>query len=128
MIQYSKEQDGTMNVMVSGYLPKDAFTNDKVILFSVCYGKQKYMDVKVWRNSDDLATLAACLEKHDTVFVCGTHDAYTNKNGERKTQLTADFLMPMTMPAAAPSEPDAQNQAAAGTWKELDDNDGELPF
>lgn len=128
MIQYSKEQDGTMNVCVSGYLTRDAFVNDKVILFSVCYGKQKYMDVKVWRNTDELAALAACLEKHDTVLVCGTYETYTSKDGEKKDQINADFLMPLTMPATAPNVPDEQEQAAAGTWEELSENDEGLPF
>lgn len=128
MIVYSKEKDGTLNVCVAGYLTRDAYVSDKVVLFSVCYGKHKFLDVKVWKSDTEISGIAACLEKHDRVFVSGTHESYTNKDGETKDQIVVDFLMPISIPAAETTEPDAQDQGNAGTWEELNDDDGTLPF
>lgn len=128
MIVYSREQDGTLNVCVTGYLTKDAYVSDTVVLFSVCYGKNKYMDAKVWRTDETLAGIASRLEKHDTVMVAGVYETFQNKNGETKNQVKVDFLSPLSVPAAAIPVPDEQDQAAAGTWQDVTDDEGELPF
>lgn len=129
MILYSREQDGTLNVCVTGYLTKDAHVAEKVVLFSVCYGKNKYMDAKVWRSDETLAGIASCLEKHDTVMAAGIYETFQNRNGETKNQIKVDFVYPLSVPAAAAVPvPDEQDQAAAGTWQDVTDDEGELPF
>lgn len=131
-IFYSKEQDGTLNVRVSGYLTKEPKVTEKVVLFSVCYGKKKYMDCKAWAK-DTPGQIAACLEAHDCVAVDGTYEVYTKSDGTERKQIVVDGIFPMVVPYAASEMPgnetseqtNAQQQSA---WTELDDQDGELPF
>jgi len=127
----SKERDGTVSLHVCGYVTKDPYIpqSGKVVLFSVCYGKDKYMDCKVWADKK-AGQLAACLEKHDDVCVDGVLDAY-EKDGKTKVQISVDFL---TVQQEAPSTPEAEDAAEASAspegFTELNEEDdgGELPF
>ena len=125
----SKEKDGTVSMMVSGYLPKAPKVFEKVVLFSVCYGKGKFMDCKAWTN-DAVGKIAACLERHDNVAVCGVYETYTKDNGETQKQIAVDGIFPMTAITAlsASAQPDETDMAAEGSWSDMDDGDGELPF
>lgn len=89
---FAFKKDGAVNIRVCGYLPRDAKAFDKMVLFSVCYGKDRYMDVKVWKIGRKLADLAECLEKHDTVAVDGVLETYTGKDGKERSQVVADFI------------------------------------
>lgn len=134
-IIFSKEQDGTMNVHAAGYLTREPMVYDKVVLFGLCYGKQKFLDCKAWRN-DDNGRIAECLEKHDVVSVDGVYASYKNKDGETKWQVTVDAIFPVTAPGAMTNSlpTPAQNSNAdpldsLGTkLQEYDDSDEDLPF
>lgn len=131
-IFYSKEHDGTLNVRVSGYLTKEPKFTEKVVLFSVCYGKKKYMDCKAWAK-DTPGQIAACLEAHDCVAVDGTYEVYTKSDGTERKQIVVDGIFPMVVPYAASdmsgNETSEQTKAQPqSAWTELDDKDGEIPF
>ncbi len=130
-IFYCKEQDGTMNVRVSGYVTKDPKVTEKVVLFSVCYGKQKYMDCKAWAN-ETAGQIAACLERHDAVAVDGVYEQFEGRDGQIRKQLSVDGIFPMVVPSAAPEpaqpERSAPQTQQSSTWEELSDDDGSLPF
>lgn len=89
----SRQKDGTISIQATGYVTKDPYIPEsgKIVFFTVCYGKQKYLDCKAWANTA-AGRLAACLEKHDTVCVTGDLDEYEAKDGTRKQQLVVDFL------------------------------------
>lgn len=130
----TKEKDGTMWVRVSGYLTKDPKTFDKTVIFSVCYDKKKYMDIQVWRSQENLAMLASCLERHDSVAVDGKLESYTGKDGTQRWKVVADFLGVVGTPAA-PGKENAGTESAAkppqeapGAKLEEVEDDGELPF
>lgn len=129
-IFYSKEQDGTMNVRVTGYLTKDPKVLPKVVLFSVCYGKGKFMDCRAWAN-DTIGQIASCMEKHDALSVEGVYEQY-EKDGETKKQLAVDGIYPMTLPTAASEPPmnePGPDDVSTSSFSELVDADGgELPF
>lgn len=131
-IFYSKEQDGTLNVRVSGYLTKEPKVTEKVVLFSVCYGKKKYMDCKAW-SKDTPGQIAACLEAHDCVAVDGTYEVYTKSDGTERKQIVVDGIFPMVVPYAASemsgNETSEQTkEQPQSAWTELNDQDGEIPF
>lgn len=105
---FAFKKDGTVNIRVCGYLPRDAKAFDKTVLFSVCYGKGKYMDVKVWRSNQKLADFAECLEKHDNVSVDGVFEEYTGKDSAKRSQVVADFI------AVQQEAPEADTGDASG--------------
>lgn len=126
-IIYSKEQDGTLNVLVGGKLPRDpelkrGNKGDRV-KFSVCYGKGKFMDCEAWADSD-IGSVASCLEKGDSVCVMGTHRTW-EYNDKTYATLTADMIMSLSV---AENTMIADPQQPAGKWEDLSDTDGELPF
>ena len=120
-----------MNVRVSGYITKDPKVTEKVVLFSVCYGKQKYMDCKAWAN-ETAGQIAACLERHDAVAVDGVYEQFEGRDGQIRKQLSVDGIFPMVVPSAAPEpaqpERSAPQTQQSSTWEELSGDDGELPF
>lgn len=89
---FAFKKDGVVNVRVCGYLTRDAKAFDKTVIFSVCYGKERYMDVKVWKSEKKLADLAECLEKHDVVAVDGVFETYAGKDNKERSQVVADFI------------------------------------
>ena len=126
-IIYSKEQDGTLNVLVGGKLPRDpelkrGNKGDRV-KFSVCYGKGKFMDCEAWADSD-IGAAASCLEKGDSVFVMGTHRTW-EYNDKTYATLTADMIVPLTVVENTMS---ADPQQPAAKFEDISDTDGELPF
>lgn len=130
-IVYSKEQDGTLNVFVSGRVSREPerkeLSKGSKIKFSVSYGSKKYIDCEAWCDND-VGTVAGCLEKGDVVGVSGTHRSW-EYNDKTYSSVTADAIFVMSVPTAeAPMMPDAQDQAAAGAWEELADSDDGLPF
>lgn len=130
-ILYSKEQDGTMNVLVSGKLPRDpqlkrGDKGDRV-KFSVCYGKGKFMDCEAWADSD-IGSVASCLEKGDSVSVMGTHRTW-EYNDKTYATLSADMIVTMAvLPASVAEDAGAVTEQPHGKWEDLSDTDGELPF
>lgn len=126
MILYSKEQDGTMNVHVTGYLTKDPKITEKVVLFSVCYGKKKYMDCKAWKNEKQ-GEIASLLERHDVVSVDGTMDSYTDRDGKERSQLSVDGIFVMQI--AAPVSDASGLPPSSSTFEELaGEDESDLPF
>lgn len=130
----SKEKDGTVNLRVCGYITKDPYIPDskKVVLFSVCYGKDKYMECKAWASSK-VGQLAACMEKHDEVAVDGVWEQYDGKDGKKHDQIRVDHIaVQMDAPRAeAPKQETATVSATdGGGFAELDESedDGTLPF
>ena len=128
-----KEKDGTVNMRVCGYATKDPRSFDKITLFSVCYGKNKYMDVKVWASNKELNALATCIERHDTVDVSGIYETYVNKDGKEFGQIVADFISVLQEPPVPDYvEPPVSESGNAenGGFKEIEEeeDDGELPF
>ena len=113
-IIYSKEQDGTLNVAVSGYATGDAKVYEKVVLFSVCYNRKakKYMNCKAWADSV-AGQIASCLEKHDELTVFGVYEKYTDKNGQERDQILVDAIMPMCPPQSEQETPKAKDVAQA---------------
>ena len=130
----SKEKDGTVSILVNGYLARDPYIPDsgKIVLFGVCYGKDKYMDCKAW-TSAKVGELAACLEKHDEVGVAGVLETYTDKDGKQRSQVRVDHLAIQMGAPTAPAQKETDSVAAAAQhFQELDesgeDSGGELPF
>ena len=121
-----KEKDGTINMRVCGYLTKEPKSFEKVTLFSVCYGKKKYMDVKVWASNKELNALALCLEHHDTVDVSGVYETYVNKENKEFGQIVADFITVLQQPPAPdyvePPEPRGDADAGDG-FKEINEEE-----
>ena len=129
-IIFSKEQDGTINVHAAGYVTREPKVFDKVVLFGLCYGKQKSLDCKAWRN-DVTGRVAERLEKHDVVSVDGVYESYENKDGDTKWQATLDAIFPVGVSsagAAQPSAPPKPQDQQSGGFEELDGDDDMLPF
>lgn len=131
-ILYSKEQDGTLNVLLTGKVTRDPEIRETAkgnkIRFSVAYGKSKFMNVEAWADSG-AGNVAGCLEKGDAVLVTGSHRSH-EYNGKTYTNVEADFITtpPGIAPTAAMTEPSvAQTQAPklGDEWEEVED---ELPF
>lgn len=137
----TKERDGSVYILAGGYVTKDPKVFEKSILFSVCYAKQKYINVKVWLHDDDvLSDIAKLLERHDRVLVSGKYETYRTTTGDERNQIVADYINVATVPSAAPSgkmedgaeqpvtdKPDnSPAQIPEGFTEEEDD--GELPF
>ena len=129
----SKEKDGSISMRVCGYLPREPKSFEKFVVFTVSYGKKKYMDVKVWKSNADVANYAECLEAHDTVAVDGVYETYVGKDDKEHGQVIADFITAMGAPAVV-SEPQESGSANPnsdipdGFTEEEEDPDGQLPF
>ena len=126
---YSRTQDGTLYVLVSGSIVRDAEVKQtgtvSRVKFSVAYGKKQYMDCEAFEDSD-VGSVAACLEKGDTVAVMGKHRTW-EYNGNQYQSVSADMIFTMAVPqscAPEPSEPAAETSA----FSEINDSDGQLPF
>lgn len=132
MLLQSREKDGTVSVIVGGYVTKDPYIPEsgKVVLFSVCHGKDKYKDCKVWADKK-AGKLAACLEKHDEVVVYGVIEPYTGKDGKERFQIAVDHIAvqqePME-PQAAPRAETGGGPLPEGFTEQDGEDDGELPF
>ena len=128
-IIYSKTQDGTLNVLLSGNVVRDAELkqtgNTTRVKFTVAYGKKLFMDCEAFADND-VGAVASCLEKGDTIAVMGTHRTW-EYNGKTYQSVSADMIFTMAVPMDAATEPDRQS-TDSGTWKAVDDSDGELPF
>lgn len=122
-----KEQDGTINLHVSGYLTRNPKVLEKVVLFSVCYRKDKYMECKAWRDSI-AGQNAACLETHDNVTVDGIFETFTKKDGTTAQQLSADCVTPV-IPLQFSDKEQTEAQPSAGNYEQImGDQDEGLPF
>ena len=125
-------KDGGISIGLSGYLTKDPKIVEKdgkpvLALFSVCYGKKKYMDCKVWSGSEKLFLLARCLEAHDVVSVAGWFETYQDREGKLKEQIVVDFIAVLQEPPKAGG--DVRPAPADGGMEETgEEEDGELPF
>ena len=131
-IVYSKEQDGTMNVLVCGKVVRDPElkhgNNGDRVIFSVSYGKSKFMDCEAWADSD-VGSVASLLEKNDVVGVSGTHRTW-EYNGKTYATLSADMIFTLAVPEAyEPEAPKASAKSEApSSFSEIDDSDSDLPF
>ena len=129
----TKERDGTVNIRVCGYVTKDPYipASGKMVLFSVCYGKEKFMDCKAWASSK-VGQLAACLERHDEVAVDGVWEQYTDKDGKERSQVRVDHIaVQMEAPKADEQQEIRQSGAESGGFTELneaEEDEGTLPF
>jgi single-stranded DNA-binding protein len=132
-IQYSKEKDGTLNVLVTGRLPRDPELRETAkgnkLRFSVAYGKSKYMNCEAWADSG-AGRMAGYLEKGDHVLVTGTHRSH-EYNCKTYENVEADFITTMGSPAptaasTTPSVEQAQATQPGNEFEEVDDE--ELPF
>ena len=130
-IIYSKEQDGTLNVLVCGKVVRDPEIKQgnngsgSRVKFSICYGKKKFMDCEAWSDSD-VGAVAGCLEKGDVIGVAGTHRTWEYQDRQYST-LSADMIFTTAVPEAYvnESEPPAQEKSYG---EAMEDSDGELPF
>lgn len=132
-IIYSREQDGTLNVLCSGTVVRDPEikqgNNAIRVKFSVAYGKKKYMDCEAWADND-VGAVAACLEKGDIIAVMGTHRTW-EYNGKTYATLSADMVFTLaSAPPPVAAEPQPPNEARqSAPFKEImDSTDEELPF
>ena len=132
---YSKEQDGTLSMLLCGKIARDperksTKSGDK-IRFSVCYGKSKFMDCEAWADSA-AGEMVGYMEKGDPVMVMGTHRKW-DYNGKEYQSVDCDGVFPMTLPIAetvgsisAGTKP--TEDRSASTFSELTEDDSELPF
>lgn len=127
----SKMKDGTVNIQAFGYVTKDPFITQsgKLILFTVCYGKDKYIDCKAFSSSKS-GELAACLEKHDEVGVAGVWEQYKDKDGNDHDQIRVDFLTVQMEAPQAEETAEAKPSEQTNGFTDISDEegDGELPF
>lgn len=133
-IIYSKENDGTLNVMCAGKVVRDPELKEgnrgNFVKFSVNYGKSKFMDCEAWADSD-VGSVAGCLEKGDTIAVMGTHRTWTSNSGREYKTLTADMIFTFALPATSVDVPQSAPASDSKTpFQELVDNESneELPF
>lgn len=131
-IIYSKEQDGTLNVLVSGKVTRDAEVKQNnygsKIRFTIAYGKKKYMDVEAWADNG-VGALASRLEQGDIVSAAGTMRSW-EYNGKTYTSVDADMIITLNAAEADAVQTSAPEPSSA-TFEELDDDNGEnwdLPF
>ena len=132
-IFYSKEKDGTMNVLVFGKVSREpelkVGQKANRVKFSVYYGQKKYMECEAWEDSDSGA-MAKLLEKDDPIMCAGTYRTW-EYNDKTYSSLSVDFLNTMYAPPppsnAAPL--DGENEPSKGTIDEiLGDQEEGLPF
>ncbi len=120
-ILYSKEADGTLNVLVFGKVSRDAEVksgqNGSRVKFSVCYGKSKFMDCEAWADSD-VGGIAACLEKGDLIGVSGVHRSWEYKD-KKYSSLTADMIFTPAVLEAMPEPEDLP--PSTSTYKDIED-------
>ena len=127
-IIFAKEKDGTINVHAAGYITHEPKVFDKIVLFSICYGKDKYYDCKAWRN-DPAGKIASCLERHDVVMVDGVYDVYQPEGGEKKERIAVDAIVSVVATTVSASGPKtSESKASSGPFTEIDEEDSELPF
>ena len=131
-VVYSKEKDGTLNVLVSGKVVRDPEIKQgnngsgSRVKFSICYGKKKFMDCEAWADSE-VGSVAGCLEKGDVISVMGTHRTWEYQDRQYST-LSADMIFTMSVPEAYVDESvPAPPTKSYGEMME-EDEDGELPF
>ena len=133
-IVYSKEQDGTLNVIVSGKVVRDPEIKQgnngsgSRVKFSICYGKKKFMDCEAWAESE-VGSVAGCLEKGDVISAMGTHRTWEYQ-GRQYSTLSADMIFTLSVLEAY--EPDVPNASPGNepesSFSETEDSDEELPF
>ena len=122
LIARKNPQTGETHVIMTGIVCKDSKYEANYggkTTFSVKYGSMRDESGK---RADGLffnccarraiATLAACLEKGDSVLVCGvvTSREYTSLDGQRKTwtELECDFLLPQPQAPVNTEESDEE--------------------
>lgn len=128
-ILYSRESDGTLNVLVSGKLARDPELKESAkgdrLKFSVCYGKSKFMECETWANSG-AGEMAGLLEKGDHITAMGTHRTW-EYNGKSYSSLSVDMILPMVLPGSG-AAPANETGEGSSLVSELEDVEGELPF
>ena len=134
----SKEKDGTVNILVNGYLTKDPYVVERdgkplIVTFSVCYGKKKYMDCKVWAGNEKLFDLVRCLEHYDVVSASGVYGTRVGKDGKEYGQIEVDYISVLQQPPASDDADSSStgNAEDGGDFKEIEEEEdagGQLPF
>ena len=130
-IIYSRTQDGTLNVMLSGKVVRDAEIkqtgNISRVKFTVAYGKKQYMDCETYADSD-VGAIASCLEKNDTILVMGVHNTWQYKEKNYQS-VAADFIGTMAVPmVAAPQQREESYEGDSNFAEEMEASSSELPF
>lgn len=133
---YSKEQDGTLNVMVGGRVTRDTEYKETArggkYRFSVQYGKGKFMDCEAWEDSP-VGQTAGRLERNDVVAVMGTLRS-REYNGKTYQNVEADMISTMNSSEAhttySVSAQASADKPSEPKFEELDDDFDEsmLPF
>lgn len=128
-IIFSKEQDGTINVLASGKVTRDAEikqnNHGSKVRFTIAYGKKKYQDFEAWADSE-VGQVASCLEHGDDIAATGTYRSW-EYNGKTYSSVDADMIFSLHSAPAAEKDAEAPEPSST-TFTELDDDDGELPF
>lgn len=133
-IIFSKQNDGTVNVLCAGRVVRDPEVKEgnhgTRVKFTVGYGKKQYMDCEAWADND-VGSVASCLEKDDLIAVMGTHRSW-EYNEKKYSTLTADMIFTLAVPFAAEDAPPRVEPQQGGNesraFTELSDNSEELPF
>ena len=129
-IIYSKQQDGTINVLAAGKVTRDAEIKQtgtvNRVKWSICYDKKAFMDCEAFADSD-VGAVASCLEKGDVVAVMGKHRTW-EYNGKQYSSLSADFIFTMAVPESyVPSETTTPSNSS--TFEEqINESQEDLPF
>ena len=129
-----KQKDGTVSLLVTGYVTKDPRVFEKdgkptVASFSVCYGSKKYMDAKVWSGRKEAFAMAQCLEAHDNVLITGEYEEYQGKDGKTYTRIDTDFISVMQLPVASEEPTEESPQTSNGGFEEIEEEEeGTIPF
>ena len=137
----TRDEDGSRYMMCAGTVTREVKTGTTAkgtpkAEFGMKYAKGEFMNVSAV-GDDDVTRMAACLEKGDTVLVCGVWKTrrYTTREGEQKewSELHAEFIAPQGVMAAVlgllavqetPQEADKTAQAADGSGSQADTLDG----
>lgn len=134
-IIFSKQNDGTVNVLCAGRVVRDPEVKEgnhgTRVKFTVGYGKKQYMDCEAWADND-VGSVASCLEKDDLIAVMGTHRSW-EYNEKTYSTLTADMIFTLAVPFAtedAPAREAAEQPRSSNSrFTEIaDGSDSELPF
>lgn len=122
----SREKDGTVSMRAAGIVARDPRAFGKVVSFSLCYRKDKFIDVSAWADSP-CGAAAQSLAKGDKVAVDGILDVYT-KGDKTYTKIMADFIDTQMAAGAVPSHGAASTSGLGEMEDGEDSEDGDLPF
>lgn len=130
-----KDKDGNVNMHLAGRVTKEPKSKENSrggkCIFSMSYGKKKYMQIEVWSDNEYVYDTACRLDKGDVISVDGAYSTWTF-NDKQYESVTADYidapkvpLVPVRGGSAAPAS--TANPVTSQDFEELDGEDA-LPF